>query len=100
MNKALQCFFIEAIYSFAYSDDTNSSTEVAEKLYIQKLLSAFVDFPKVTFNELHLEFQTSKRVVGGSINITIGTEKMAITHTYSNTLMGDSQQSIWGAWKK
>ena len=67
---------VEGIFSLNYADDaitSNNEHEVEKPYYIQKLLALFVEFPSVTYNELHLEYHISKNFVAGSIDFAVGT---------------------------
>lgn len=41
----------------------------------QAVLSSFVKFPSISFNEVHIEYGTKKKLVGGSIDAIVGTER-------------------------
>ena len=70
---------LEAIYGLKFLDDDKVTSGDEAKVgspYVAKLLSLLVDgFPPVMREELHLEYRSPKRLVGGSIDLAVGSEE-------------------------
>lgn len=74
--KSRQSLIIEGIYLLKYGDDevTANEHEVGAP-YLQGLLRLFVPrFPVLSFTELCIECRSKKKIVGGRIDIGVGTK--------------------------
>ena len=57
-----------------FSADDVSNENNVDKPYLHSVLAMFVKFPAVSYNEVHLEYHSSKNLVGGSIDVVVGLE--------------------------
>ena len=65
---------LEAIFHFAFSDDAVANENKVDKPYLQSVLAMFVRFPAVSYNEVHLEYHSKKHLVGGSVDVVVGSK--------------------------
>ena len=52
----------------------STSEMTQDKPYLQGVLMTFLPYPAVAYNEVHLEYSSSKHVVGGSYDVIVGSE--------------------------
>ena len=65
---------LEGIFRLDFSDAAQNNEQLLDKPYLAGVLSTFVNFPPLSYNEVHLEYHSSKELVGGSIDVIIGSE--------------------------
>lgn len=63
---------VAGILRLKFTDDNVQRGE--HKPYLQGVLSTFVKFPAVVFNEVHLEYYLKKKVFGGSVDVIVGSQ--------------------------
>ena len=63
---------LESIFQLHFSDDCAAIK--VDKPYLQGVLTTFIEFPTVSYNEVHLEYHANKKLVGGSIDVVVGSE--------------------------
>ena len=63
---------LESIFHLKFTEDIRHDELSVDKPYLQGVLSSFVNFPPFSFNEVHLEYHSKKKLVGGSIDIVVG----------------------------
>ena len=72
--QARQTLLLESIFRLKFSDDNQDDENTADKPYLQSVLLAFLPFPPVCYNEVHLEFHSNNHLVGGSYDLVVGSE--------------------------
>ena len=63
---------LEGIFRLTFTQDSTNDEHVQDKPYFQGVLLTFVPFPAISYNEVHLEYKSSKHLVGGSYDIIVG----------------------------
>ena len=54
---------LEEIFCLEFSEDVRNNEHTLDKPYLHGMLSTFVNFPPLSYNEVHLEYN-SKKLVG------------------------------------
>ena len=65
---------LEGIFRLPFTQDGSTSEMTQDKPYLQGVLMTFLPYPAVAYNEVHLEYSSSKHVVGGSYDVIVGSE--------------------------
>ena len=65
---------LETIFHLNFSDDDVSNERKVDKPYMQAVLTTFIKFPTLSYNEVQLEYHSKKKLVGGSIDVVVGSE--------------------------
>ena len=65
---------LETIFHLNFSDDDVSNERKVDKPYLQGVLTTFIKFPTLSYNEVQLEYHSKKKLVGGSIDVVVGSE--------------------------
>ena len=63
---------LEGIFRLTFTQDSTNDEHTQDKPYFQGVLLTFVPFPAISYNEVHLEYKSSKHLVGGSYDIIVG----------------------------
>ena len=63
---------LEGIFRLPFTEDSTNDQHTQDKPYFQGVLLTFVPFPAVSYNEVHLEYRSSKHLIGGSYDIIVG----------------------------
>ena len=60
---------LEGIFRLTFTKDCSNNEHTQDKPYLQSVLLTFLPFPAVAYNEVHLEYSSSKHLVGGSYDV-------------------------------
>ena len=74
-------------------DETHNDEHASDRPYLQMVLTTFVEFPVKSYNEVHLEYKTRVKVVGGSLDVLLGSETNGIK-PYVTVHTDNSAQSV------
>ena len=72
--NALLNGLLEGIFRLNFTEDSTNDENTQDKPYLQGVLMTFLPYPAVSFNEIHLEYSSSKHLVGGSYDVIVGSE--------------------------
>ena len=65
---------LEGIFRLPFTQDGSTSEMTQDKPYLQGVLMTFLPYPALAYNEVHLEYSSSKHVVSGSYDVIVGSE--------------------------
>lgn len=63
---------LQSILKLPFTEDSDGDEHSVDMPYLQDVLLSFVAFPQVCYNQVHLEYCSTKNLVGGSFDVIVG----------------------------